>query len=135
MTATPRSIVGAELDQRQLDRGERGRDVEHVEVADVADAEDLPLQLALAGRERDAVPVAQQEHELARVDRPRARGSAVTTAALSSSGENSSRPIAFDALAAGAAEADVALERRLEPLVEQDPERDVEPGDERDAPA
>ena len=37
--------VGAELGQRQLDRGERGRDVEDVEPADVADAEDLALQM------------------------------------------------------------------------------------------
>ena len=52
--------LGAELDQRQLDGRKGGRDVEHVEVADVADPEDLSLQLALAGRQRDTVPVAQQ---------------------------------------------------------------------------
>src|ERR671935_2959673 len=47
--------VGAELGQRELDGGERARDVEHVEPADVTDAEDLPLQVTLARRERDAV--------------------------------------------------------------------------------
>ena len=40
--------VGAELGQRQLDRRERGRDVEDVEPADVADPEDLALQVRLA---------------------------------------------------------------------------------------
>src|SRR5690349_14571440 len=51
--------LGAELRERQLDGGERARDVEHVEPADVADAEDLPLQVRLARRERHAVPVAE----------------------------------------------------------------------------
>ena len=39
-------------------RGERGRDVEDVEPADVTDPEDLPLQVLLAGSEGDAVAVA-----------------------------------------------------------------------------
>src|SRR5205823_1238791 len=60
--------VGAELGERQLDRGKRGRDVEDVEPADVADAEDLPLQRALPRRERDAVAVAQCAQEVAGVD-------------------------------------------------------------------
>src|SRR5262245_24397386 len=51
--------VGAHFRQRELDRGERRRDVEHVEPADVADPEDLPLELALAWRDRDAVAVAK----------------------------------------------------------------------------
>ena len=58
----------AELGERQLDGGERGRDVEDVEPADVADPEDLALEARLAGRERDAEAVAQAEHELAGVD-------------------------------------------------------------------
>ena len=65
--------VGAELRQRQLDRGQRDRDVEDVEPADVADAEDLPLQVALARRERDAVRVAQVAQQLGAVDARRAR--------------------------------------------------------------
>src|SRR5439155_1484712 len=60
---------GAELDQPQLYGRERGRDVEHVVVADVADPEDLALQLALPRRKRDAVPVAEERGEL---DRPAA---------------------------------------------------------------
>src|SRR5262249_37301465 len=60
--------VGPELRQRQLDRREGGRDVEDVEPADVADAEDLPLQPALPGRERDAVPVAEVPQQLGAVD-------------------------------------------------------------------
>src|SRR5262249_52130079 len=51
-----------------LDAREAGGGVEDVGVADVADAEDLPLERALTARERDAEAVAQREHELARVD-------------------------------------------------------------------
>src|SRR4051812_45569069 len=76
----------------------------------------------------------------------------VTTAERSSSGENSSRPIAFAPARAarprrtwradagfgppppgnprGAAEADVAVERRFEALLQEDPEGDVEGDDE-----
>src|SRR3954462_5896620 len=39
--------VRAEIREDELDRCQRGRDVEHVEVADVAEAEDLVLQVAL----------------------------------------------------------------------------------------
>src|SRR6478752_7661429 len=60
--------VGTELDQRQLDGRKRGRDVEHVEPPDVADAEDRALQLSLPGSERHAVPVAQVEQQLVGVD-------------------------------------------------------------------
>ena len=59
VVATPRSISAAEFRQRELHGGERGGDVEDVEVADVSDAEDLSLQRALARRQGDAVPVAQ----------------------------------------------------------------------------
>ena len=125
MTATPRSIVGAELGQRELDGGERGRDVEDVEVADVADAEDLPLQRPLARRERDAVAVAQQEQELAGVDAfGRADGGHDRGAVVV--GREELEAHRLDPLAAGAAEANVALERRLETLLEQQAERDVE---------
>src|SRR5205823_7347166 len=60
--------VRAELRQRQLDGGERGRDVEDVEPADVADAEDLALQAALPRGQRDAVAVAEMAQELRAVD-------------------------------------------------------------------
>src|SRR5829696_686141 len=58
----------AELRERELDGRQRGRDVEDVEPADVADAEHLPLQRALARSERDAVPIAQQQQQFAGVD-------------------------------------------------------------------
>src|SRR6266700_2089965 len=51
--------LGAQLRQRQLDGRERARDVEHVEPADVADAEDRALQLPLPGSKRHAVAIAQ----------------------------------------------------------------------------
>ena len=118
--------VRAELGERQLDRRERRRDVEHVEVADVPDAEDLPLQLALARRERDAVAVAQQEQELAGVDSfRRAHGRHDRRGVVV--GREQLEPHRLDPLAARAPEADVALERGLEPALEDHPERDVEP--------
>src|SRR5579864_9259404 len=60
--------VGTEVGEAELDGAERGRDVEHVVVADVADAEDPALQLRLAVRELDAVAVAEQRDELRGVD-------------------------------------------------------------------
>ena len=57
---------------------------------------------------------------------PSGARTAVTTAEVSSSGEKSSRPIALMPGARGAAEADVPLERGLEAVVEDHPERDVE---------
>src|SRR5581483_6617733 len=64
----PALDVGAELDERQLDRRERGRDVEDVEPPDVTDAEDLALEATLAGGERDAVPVSEVAEQLGSVD-------------------------------------------------------------------
>src|SRR3954453_20931116 len=64
----PAIDVGTDLDERQLDRGERGRDVEDVEPADVADAEDLSLQPTLAGCECDPVRVAQVAKKPVSVD-------------------------------------------------------------------
>src|SRR5262245_41100796 len=51
--------VGAEIGESELDRAEGGRDVEDVVVTDVADAEDLPLQVRLSVRELDAVAIAK----------------------------------------------------------------------------
>ena len=123
--------VGAELGERQLDGRERRPDVEDVEVADVADAEDLPLQRPLAGRERDAVSIAQQEQQLAGVDAlGRADGGHDRGAVVV--GREELEPHGLDPFAAGAAESNVMLERRLETLFEQEAERDVETDDERD---
>ena len=66
--------VGARLRERELEPGQRGGDVEDVEEADVADAEDLALERPLARGERDPEAVAQVEQELVAVDRPRACG-------------------------------------------------------------
>ena len=120
----------AELGQRQLDRGERGRDVEDVEPADVADPEDLALQVRLPRRERDAVPVAQMREQLVAVDALRRAdrrhdGGGVVV------GREELEPHRLDARARGAAEPDVALERCVEPVVEQQAERDVEAADQR----
>src|SRR5215211_2393404 len=60
--------VGPQLGEDELDAGERGRDVEDVVVADVADPEDLPLERTLARCEHDPVPVAKRLHELRGVD-------------------------------------------------------------------
>ena len=65
---------------------------------------------------------------------PSGARTAVTTAAPSSSGENSSRPIALTPRAR-AAEADVARERGLEAVGEDQPERDIEAADQRDGRA
>src|SRR5439155_19999185 len=108
----------------------RGRAVEHVVVADVADPEDLAPQLALPRRKRDAVAVAEEQDELARVDAVRrARRGHDRRAVVVRRKELEAERL--DPLAAGAAEAHVPLERGLETLLEQDPERDVQAGDER----
>ena len=122
--------VGAEVGQAQLDGPEGGRDVEDVVVADVADTEDLPLQMRLAVRELDAVAVPEQRDELGGIDafgrldrRDHGRGVVVRREQLESHG--------LRALTAGAAEQPVALERLLEPAVDDHPERDIEGDDER----
>ena len=102
----------------ELDGGQRGGDVEDVEPADVADAEDARLERALARRERDAVAVAQMAEERRRRRPRRARGSRSRPRSESSSGEKSSSPIALMPGARGPAEADVALERGVEAGVE-----------------
>jgi hypothetical protein len=123
--------LGAQLHEGELDGRERGGDVEHVVVADVADTEDLALELALARGERDAVAVSQQEHELVRVNAVgRAGGGDHRGAVVVGRGKLEAHRL--QSLAAGAAEAHVALEGGLEALLEQHPERDVQPRDERD---
>src|SRR5262245_2567400 len=60
--------LGAGLHKCELDGRERGDDVEDVVVADVADAEQPVLQVAVAAGDGDAVPVAEREPQLTRVD-------------------------------------------------------------------
>ena len=85
----------------------------------------FPFSGALAGRERDAVAVAQQEQQLAGVDAfRRAHGGDDRGAVVV--GREELEPHRLDPLAAGAAESDVTLERRVETLLEQEAERDVE---------
>ena len=89
------------------------------------------LEGALARRERDAVPLAQVAQQrgavdaLGRADRGDDRGGVVV-------GREQLEPHRLDAGARRAAEPDVALERGLEAVVEDHPERDVEPADQRD---
>src|SRR2546423_12424557 len=54
--------------QAVLDGGESGRDVEEVEVADVADPEDLSFPGALAADQLDAEPVAEIQQERGHVE-------------------------------------------------------------------
>ena len=131
LTAAAALDVGAQLAEHELDAGQRGRDVEDVEPADVADAEDLALDRALAARERDAEPVAQRLEKLGAVDSGRHLdrghdGRAVVV------GREELEPHRLRSLAAGAAEANVAFEGSFEAVLEQQPERDVERDDERD---
>ena len=65
--------IRAELGERELDGSERGRDVEDVEPADVADAEELRLQRALARCERHAVLLAKVAQQRRAVDALRRR--------------------------------------------------------------
>ena len=124
--------VGAELAERQLDRGERRRDVEDVEPADVADPEDLRLSAAPCPGASVTPCRSRRCSSNSSESIPSGARTAVTTAAESSSGEKSSRPIALMPGAGRAAEPNVPLERRLEPVREDQPERDVEAPDQRD---
>src|ERR1051326_2623318 len=97
----------------------------------MADPEDLSPERPLAAGERDAVPVAEGPDELDRVDAVRRpdgghdRGSILVR-------REELETHRLRTLAAGATEPDVALERGLETRVEDHPERDVQPRDERD---
>src|SRR5436190_6052455 len=55
-----------------------------VEVADVADPEDLPFERALTVSDRDPEPVAEGEHELGRIDAQREDRSEEHTSELQS---------------------------------------------------
>ena len=123
--------VGAEVGEDELDGRDLGRDVEDVEPADVAEPEDLPLQLALAVRDRDPEAVADAPDDVAGVDaRRRAdRGHDRAPVLVRREELEAER---LHARARGAAEPDVPVERSLQSLLEQEVERDVEPRDERD---
>ena len=125
VTATPRSIVGAELGEHELDRREHRRDVEDVEPADVAEAEDLALELALPAGDRHAEAVAQRLDDVAGVD-ALGRANRRDDGAPVLVGREELEPHRLDARAGSAAEPHVPLERRLEPFLEQQAERDVE---------
>src|SRR6185437_1685523 len=127
----PALELGAEVRKHNLDRSKRGRDVEDVEVADVADPEDLPFQDTLAVRDRNPEPVAQAADELRRID-PVGRADCRYYRRTVVVGREELEAHRLGALAAGAAEADVALEDGVESLIEQDPKCDVEPGYEGD---
>ena len=123
--------VGALLGERELDGGERGRDVEDVVVADVADPEEAVLQVAVPAGDGDPEAVAEGEPELLRVDAlgredPGDDGRAVLV------GREELEAHRLRALTTGAAEPDVPVERRFQALLEQEPERDVQRLDERD---
>src|SRR6478609_6174702 len=55
----PALDLGAEVGEHDLDGGEHRHDVEHVEPADVPEAEDLSLELALPVRDRHPEAVTQ----------------------------------------------------------------------------
>src|SRR6478736_717825 len=120
-----------ELGERQLDRGKRARDVEHVEPADVPDAKDLPLQVRLTRRERHAVTVAQVQQELVCVDAIR-RAHGGDDGCRVVVGREELEPHRLDPGPGGAAEPYVPLERCLEAVLEQQAERDLEAADDRD---
>ena len=111
-------MSGAELGEDDLDGGELGRDVEDVEPADVAEAEDLALQRALAVRDRDPEAVAEAVDELGRVDSVRRADGGDDGAAVLVRGEELEAE-RLRARARGAAEPDVALEDGVETLLER----------------
>ena len=130
-TATPRSMSAPSSVSDSSTAASARRDVEDVEPADVADPEDLPLQVRLARCERDAVPVAEMQQQLVAVDAVR-RADGGHDGGRVVVGREELEPHRLHARARRAAEPDVPLERRLEPVVEDQPERDVEAADQRD---
>ena len=86
----------------------------------------FPLSAPWPGASVTPCCVAQVAEQRRSPSTPSGARTAVTTAEVSSSGENSSSPIALRPARVGAAEADVPLERGLEAVVEDHPERDVE---------
>ena len=117
--------------QSQLGGRYRGDDVVGVEVAAVADAEDLSRHLALPAR--DLYPVLLKSiltNCLPSI--PSGTQAAVTAEFRSSSGPNRLRPMPLMP-ARGTAEQDVALEDVLDALLEELLQRDVELDDEADS--
>src|SRR5256714_15520807 len=115
----------------KLDGRESRGDVEDVEPADVADAEDLAFQLPLPVRDRDPEATVERRDDLGRVDAVgradrRHHGRALLV------GGKQLQPHRLRAFAAGATQAGVPVERGFEPLIEEQPERDVERADDRD---
>src|SRR5262249_37750326 len=116
--------VGSELDERQLNSGERGGDVEDVEPPDVADPEDARLELTLPGGKRDAVPLAEVAEKHRRFDAVRSLRRrhdrcrvVVRREELEAHG--------LETGASRAAEPCVPLERGVEAVVQDHPEGDV----------
>ena len=131
VTATPRSISAPSSVSDKFDGSKCSGDVEDVEPADVADAEDLSFQAALSGRERDAVAVAQVAKELGAVDAVGHAGDGDDGRRILVGGEE----LDSHRLETGprcTTEAHVTLERSLEAGVEEHSQCDVEPADQRD---
>src|SRR5213595_3359498 len=126
----PALDVRAEFGEHELDRGEHGRDVEHVEPADVPDPEDLPFQRPLTVGDRHPEPLAQGRDDGAGLDAVRRADRGDDRAAVVV-GREQLEPHRLRARAASAAKTDVPLEDGLEALVEQKPEGDVERDDHR----
>ncbi len=132
VTAVPRSMSAPEVGERELDRAERGRDVEDVVISRCGRS-GRSSPSGRPARRRSSRRSDRGARGRARRSRsPSATRIAVTTAERSSSGEKSSSPIAFAPSRQARPRRHVPLERVLQPLLEQQPERDVERADERD---
>ena len=131
VTATPRSTSAPRSARTSSTAADLRRDVEDVEPADVAEAEDLPLQLALAVGDRDPEAVADAADDVAGVDAGRRANRRHDGAPILVRREQL-EPERLHARPRRPAEPDVAVERSLQTLLEQEVERDVEPGHERD---
>src|SRR6266576_2824254 len=110
--------LGAEVGEHDLDGGEHRHDVEHVEPADVPEAEDLSLELALPVRDRHAEAVAQPLDDLAGLDSLRRTYRGHDRAAILVGREE----LEAHCLRAGTRrtpESHVAVEHRLETVLEQ----------------
>src|ERR671910_3681666 len=118
----------AELVEDELDRVERGCDVELVVPADVADPEDRVLQLPLSAGDRDAVALAERQRQFARVE-PVGHAGGGDDGRTVLVGREELEPHLLDPRAAGSAEADMAVEGVLEAGLEQEAEGDVERDD------
>ncbi len=94
--------------------------------------EDLPLEIALSVRDRHPEAVAQRRRRCRSASIPSGARTAVTTALRSSSGEKSSRPIAFTPAREARPSRTCRSNAASSPSVEEQAERDVEAGDERD---